>query len=112
MSTGNDYIDNERHRKPARKVQGDQRPTAHRRKHPPKPQRVYSWSKLATLQQKYQGLAAKYSQLAQEARAADWDDVEMGGSSRSEPMPSETVYTLMSDLARMFVRDLKEEGKE
>lgn len=105
--TGNDYIDETRHRKPAKKVSGDPQPKAHRRKPPAKPQRVYSWSKLATLQQKYQGLAAKYSKMAEQARAADWDDLHMLGSDKSEPIPSETVYRLMADLARMFVRDLK-----
>ena len=108
--TADDYIDNERHRKPARKVQGDQRPAQSRRKHPAKPRvRVSSWSKADALATKYRGLAAKYAELAEQARGADWDDLHLDNSSRSEPMPSETVYMLMADLARMIVKDLKEQ---
>jgi hypothetical protein len=107
--TSDDYIDNERHRKPARKVQGDQRPSLGHRRPPPKPRvRVSTWSKADELVKKYRGLAAKYAELAEQARASDYDDLEMNGSSRSEPMPSETVYHLMSDLARMIVHDLNE----
>ncbi len=110
--SSDDYIDNERDRRPARKVQGDQRPHAARRGHPARPRvRVGSWGNADELVKKYRGLAAKYAELAEQARGADYDDLEMNGSSRAEPMPSETVYMLMSDLARMIVRDLKEQNE-
>jgi hypothetical protein len=107
--TADDWIDPTKGRRAARKVTGDPRPAAYRRKHPPRPARAWAWGD--SLEKKYQTMAAKYSELAKQARAADWDDVEMNGSSRSEPMPSETVYTLMADMARMIVRDLKEQTK-
>lgn len=108
----NDYIDETRHRRPAHKTQphSDPRTGALARPHPPKPgRRAGVYSKLDTLERKYSGLAAKYSELAEQARGASYDDA-MLGSERSEPMPSETVYRLMSDMARMIVRDLKEKA--
>jgi hypothetical protein len=108
--TADDWIDPTKGRRAARKVTGDPRQTGKMRSHPPKPARVRGFA-ASTLEKKYQTMAAKYSELAKQARAADWDDVYMLGSNRSEPIPSETVYTLMADMARMIVRDLKESAK-
>lgn len=109
--TADDYIDNERHRRPARKLQGDPQPKAARRGHPARPKVTrIGVSKFDTLERKYAGLAAKYEQLAEQARGADLDD-EMLGSERSEPIPSETAYRLLCDMARMIVKDLKEQNE-
>jgi hypothetical protein len=111
MSTGNDYIDNERHRKPARKVQGDPRPTKARRKHPPKPHPAYGGNQSVPFRKRYQTKAAEYSQFADNAAGATSDDA-IYGNGRSEPMPSEIAYCLLANAMRMAVRDVKERDSE
>jgi hypothetical protein len=106
-----DMIDPERHRQQARRTQGDPRPTGKRRNHPARAEQFIVTADMPLIK-KYQTIAGKYSQLSANAESATNDDVIMNGSSRQEPLPSETHYRLQCDMARMVVRDSKERDGE
>lgn len=110
MTTANDYIDEAKDRKPARKTQPnvDTRPRLPRRGRPPRSSKVRGIladkaGALAALREK----AALFKKLAEQAAGADWDELNETGSDHSEPMPAETHYRIRASDFEFFIRILQ-----